>query len=161
MYLELKKSCETHNNWVTYVKKILYELGIGNIWENQDWLDLNPKYFLFIIKQRIFDQAKQNLLGIMYASPKGSLLFQYLSVSVELKKYLTQPIPFIYKKYIIRIRLSAYNLNIESDRYRNINRADRLCICCNQGEIEDDFHFVLYRPLFNDIRKSLIKPYYC
>ena len=53
-YLEMLKT--ESNNWVSGVRDILFELGFINVW-NEQTVNSN---LLPLIKQRIFDQAKQS-----------------------------------------------------------------------------------------------------
>ena len=48
------------DNWAGFVKNNLQRLGFDDIWASQNVV--NVKHFLARIKQRIFDQAKQDLL---------------------------------------------------------------------------------------------------
>ena len=44
--------------------------------------------------------------------------------------------------------------------YTLIDRDQRKCILCNLNDIEDEFHFVLKCPYYNDVRNALIPNYY-
>ena len=59
---------------------------------------------------------------------------------------------------VLRLRCSAHNLNIESMR-KDCSLEERVCIFCKQrGDVfvEDEFHFVVRCPLYNDERKSYL-----
>ena len=58
------------------------------------------------------------------------------------------------------MRLSAHKLQIEYGRYLNIDRQDRKCILCNLDVIEDEFHFILKCPVYDNLRRKYFKPYY-
>ena len=64
--------------------------------------------------------------------------------------------------FISRIRLSAHSLRIQTCRYsRNrLPRNERYCQCCNTLDIEDEYHFILICPCYNDIRMIYIKKYF-
>ena len=38
------------------------------------------------------------------------------------------------------------NLPVNTDRYKEVDRADRLCIKCNLKDIGDEFHYVFVAP---------------
>jgi len=61
---------------------------------------------------------------------------------------------------ITRLRLSAHNLCTATERYRNIERSQRLCLNCELVEVEDEYHFVLICPKYIEIRKKYIKKFY-
>ena len=49
---------------------------------------------------------------------------------------------------------------IEKDRYLNLERNQRVCSMCNSNDIEDEFHFILQCPAYNDLRKKFLKQRY-
>ena len=59
-----------------------------------------------------------------------------------------------YEKHRIqltRFRCSSHSLEIETARYNrnHIDRAERICKCCNMNMTEDEYHFLLICPLFS------------
>ena len=67
------------------------------------------------------------------------------------EKYL-QINNFKIRQSICKIRVSAHPLNIETGRYKNIIRSERKCTNCSEGDIEDEKHFVVDCPLYENIR---------
>ena len=49
---------------------------------------------------------------------------------------------------------------IEKGRYIDLARNHRICSLCNLNDIEDEFHFILRCPVYNDLRKMYLKPRY-
>ena len=149
---------EKHNdgkiNWVSEIHKLLTELGFTEIW-NKQYLDVS---FIPLIKQRIFDQEKQIVLGKISDSSK-CFLYRHLLYSYDMQLYLKKPIPKKLQNCISRFRLSSHSLSIETGRYHNIVQTNRLCPICHT-DIEDEFHFILKCPMYNDLRKLYIKPFY-
>jgi hypothetical protein len=62
------------------------------------------------------------------------------------------------RKLFTRLRISAHNLHIESGRYRSVKRENRFCHVCKTPVIEDEFHFILKCPVYDNIRKQHIQP---
>ena len=112
---------------------------MNDLWDNQYVLNVN-NVLLCEIKQRILDQAKQELDGTLNTSSKCRL-YKFVVSNVELQFYLQKGIPSIFRKCITRIRLSSHNLCIETGRYHGLNRNDRNCIMCDLNVIEDEFYF--------------------
>ena len=52
---------------------------------------------------------------------------------------------------ISKLRTSAHDLKIETGRHNRIPREQRVCVC---GEVEDEEYFLLYCPLYEDIRRD-------
>ena len=78
----------------------------------------------------------------------------------KLQNYLRQPLDVRYLKEITKIRICAHKINLEFGRHRNVERSERKCTFCNLNEIEDEYHFILQCPLYNEIRMKFIKAYY-
>ena len=68
-------------------------------------------------------------------------------------------IPFQYKKCISKLRLSSHCLSVETGRYKRIPLENRLCPLCSV-DIEDEFHFILICPHYQNLRVTLLKRYY-
>ena len=60
-----------------------------------------------------------------------------------------------------KFRLSSHDLEIERERYVNLDRNDRLCRSCNDNDIEHECHFLLVCQLYRDLRRKYLKAYYC
>ena len=56
------------------------------------------------------------------------------------------------RKTLVKLRISSHKLRIETGRYDNIPREERLCNLCNCNRIEDETHFSLDCPSFSSIR---------
>ena len=77
------------NNWVCYVRNELCRIGLNNLWHAHQPL---CKEHLVIIKQRLYDIAKQDFDEILHTSTKCNL-YQYLVPTFYIQTYLTKPIP--------------------------------------------------------------------
>ena len=49
---------------------------------------------------------------------------------------------------------------IEKGRYLHLERNERVCSMCNSNDIEDEFHFILRCPSYNELRKNYTKQRY-
>ena len=144
-----------NDKWILHIKNELTSLGLNYIWsENHVEFEV-----LSIIKQRLLDVHKQNILENITKSSKGHL-YQHLIDNFCLQTYLTKPIDKKYKRLITKFRLSNHLLNIEIGRHHKVSKSERLCTCCNLHDIEDEFHFILKCPLYSDLRKQFLKKYY-
>ena len=149
------KNPNDRNNWVCCLRNELFNLGLNDMWYNQSLLC--PEHVL-LFKQKLYDMTKQDFDSKLNASPK-CILYKYLVSNVCLQPYLCKPIPDLYKKSIVKLRLSSHNLAIEEGRYAHIERTSRYCKICFE-EMEDEMHFILVCPLYLNLRKELINPYY-
>ena len=58
---------------------------------------------------------------------------------------------------VTKLRLSAHKLNIETGRYTNTPRENRICTFCNDNAVEDETHFLRDCTLYNKIRESFMQ----
>ena len=85
-------------------------------------------------------------------------MYKYLVDNFCLQFYLEKSIPKLYKKCIIEIRVSSHNLCIELDRHKKISRDKKFCMTCI-STIEDEYHFILVCPVYNELRSKYLKKY--
>ena len=112
-----------------------------------------------VVKQILNDQFKQTLFSNMRNSSKASnyMLFKencdfedYLDILSD-KERIT----------LCKFRTTNQRLIIETGRWHNIDRDDRICTLCNAGLIGDEFHYLLECTYFNDDRKNFLGENYC
>ena len=115
---------------------------------------------LEVIKQRIFDTYYQS----WYAAINNSnrlMMYSIYKHEFSQETYLD----FISNRNIrtafSRFRLSSHDLAIESCRYDDTPRSDRLCKFCNLNVVENEYHFLLVCPLYIDIRRKYFNSYFC
>ena len=53
-----------------------------------------------------------------------------------------------------QLRFGILPLAIEVGRYHNTSEDDRLCEMCDLNEIENEVHFILYCPYYDDLRTA-------
>ena len=92
-------------------------------------------------KSRIDDRDKEKKLHL------------YAKVKTEFKIDDYLDIPSFRKRQIIsKFMCSNHTLRIETGRHEDIPREDRQCQFCNLGKIEDEDHFILECPMYEQIR---------
>ena len=69
--------------------------------------------------------------------------------------YITDPST---RKEVTRFRISAHSLRIETGRYKKLDRDKRICLMCNSGDVEDEFHFIIKCQAYLDIRNKYLQP---
>ena len=139
-----------NNVWLTNIKKELSNLGLNYLWNHKGNHDIYK-----IIEHRILDMHIQNIMCSLENSPK-CILYRHHVDSFCLQYYLTKPLDLYSKQLIARYRTSAHSLCIETGRHNNIPRNMRICKYCNLNDIEDEFHFILSCPLYNEIYQKVL-----
>ena len=101
---------------------------------------------------------KQSWLASLKNSSK---LIAYSKFKEEIypETYLFQIKDYKYRKCLAKIRCSNHKLSIEAGRYEGIDSQERLCRLCqriNIFDVEDECHFLLFCPLYNELRATYI-----
>ena len=58
------------------------------------------------------------------------------------------------RKTLVKLRIGNHKLEIETGRYDNTPRCERLCSLCDMNEIEDQIHFLLRCSKYSTIRNA-------
>jgi hypothetical protein len=86
--------------------------------------------------------------------------YLFLKTNFRLEKYLTLVKKYEYRSSICKLRTSAHRRFIETGRYTNITRNERICKNCTNQEIKDETHFLTRCPKFNGGREMIFSiPY--
>ena len=145
-----------NQNWASQIKSMLENLGLADLWVNQQFYHIS----LLEIKQRILDQYYQSWYSNLNNSQRLASYSRFKH-SFSLEPYLNNITNRKFKIALSKFRLSSHRLEIERGRYRNIPKTDRLCQFCSMNTIENEYHFLLICPLYTDLRRNYLKPYYC
>lgn len=92
--------------------KNLIDLDFNEIWNAQRC----NKGTLCVIKQRIFDKAKQEMFACIENSSKCSF-YRYLISHHCFQNYLIKPTPVKFQKCIFKIKMYSQNLAVEIGRF--------------------------------------------
>lgn len=140
------------NSWIKYVKHILDETGYSYIWtqqifQNSDWL-------IAAIKNRLCEQFVQEWHSLLQNSPKA-LNYRLFKDTFEFEHYLN----ILEDKDIYsfcKFRTSNHKLPIETGRWNNIDRENRVCTNCVSGCIGDEFHYIMECQFLSENRNRFI-----
>ena len=129
---------------------------MSGIWETHVFP--NEKWLVCAVKQKLKDifitnwhlQIDNSSSGVIYKLIKNTFAFENYLVTL----------PFKLRKALVQIRTRNNRLPIETGRWQQIPRDERICFLC-KANIGDEFHFILECKELNDVRKQYLKPYYC
>jgi hypothetical protein len=138
------------------VKNILQGTGMSYVWLSQNvpniyWLKNQVKLILI-------DQYKQSWQIATKKSSKGEYYIMYKDV-LRLEPYLLE-LPYKFRIWITRLRTANHKLPIETGRWQNIDKENRICTFCNTA-ICDELHFLLFCPSLNKQRSAILPQYFC
>ena len=107
-----------------------------------------------LFKIRVVDCAIHNLNEKVNKSSK-TLYYRHFKTRLDVERYLSIDLPYLYKRALFNSRCSGHSLNIETGRHQNIDRELKHCHYClksNIYSIEDELHMLLLCPLYSNLR---------
>ena len=144
-------------NWCSTVKTILSEGNNAQLWHNQ--VMTNKQYSSF--KEQLHQSFMMDCINKINDSTTNPKLRTYklLKEQFKLESYLTHPTNINHTLALLKFRISAHNLAIETGRYTKPKTPieNRLCIHCTQNEVETEKHFLLNCSLYNNERQNLLE----
>ena len=143
--------------WIKFTENIFHECGFSYIWDGQnfpheDWLKA-------VIKRRLMDQFIQNWFSKIIDSPKA-INYRIFKTKFEFEEYLNV---LEYKNAVLLCRFRTCNtkLPIETGRWLNIPRHDRVYILCNNRHIGDEYHYLLECQFVCSEEKRMFTKIFC
>ena len=138
------------SNWVSKVKTILYSFGFGYIWERQHNLCNIDKFiseFVFRLRANYEQEWHSSLVNSSkyssYSCYKTIFCVEFYVKDISISKF---------RSALSRFRCSLHQLQIETGRYINKPRSERLCKVCNDNYFENEFHFLLICKEYQNVR---------
>ena len=150
LYKYYKREIENHNNdgnnYISYIKNTLNNLGMSNIWmqqfENQNQNEIKDKINTKNILTRLTDIFSQTSIDTIQNTNNSKLHFlNYFKKEFKTENYLKIK-NFENRRALTKLRTSSHNLAIETGRWSKIERKNRLCEQCTENIIEDEIHFL-------------------
>ena len=147
---EADLSQNTSSNWSGTVKQILHDIGReGNI-ENFEKIDIS--YATEKFKELTNREFQENV----EVKPKLRS-YKLFKKHVETERYVTANLSKYERSLMAKLRSGTLQLAIETGRFRNIEIENRLCILCNQNQVENEIHFLCFCPFYHDLRQKLYR----
>jgi hypothetical protein len=110
----------------------------------------------FNLKNRIKDIFEQNIMYHFHIQTKikeGKLIFYGQLKDRYIKENYLNLKNVEYRKVLSNIRMSTHKIELETGRYKNIERENRLCKSCNMMKNETEENFLLDCTAYNHHRK--------
>ena len=144
-------------NWVSDVKSIFDDFGFSEVFINPTF-DL--KEFVPLLKERMIDCFKQEWFAKISNSTMLTL-YKHVKSNFKSEEYLDK-LPLLSRSYICKLGLQPipFRFRLEGFSRNNIPRNERLCQICQNGEIEDEFHFSLVCPKYEHLRRKYLDKYF-
>ena len=108
----------------------------------------------------IINNIKQNYISFWQHQIEHSSKLSFYSTfkkEYNLEKYLTIINDVNKRRSFTRFRISNHKLMVESGRYQNILREERICQICNLNEVETENHFLTSCNAYENIRQDFLE----
>lgn len=164
VYIVYQLLVDLHNSgfksWASEIYELL-NVVCPVAWENQRFVNMNEINQIYtVLCDNYIDMWRRGINDVIQ-NPKLRLYCTFKS-EFQIEPYLVNIKEFKLRKVLSRFRLSNHELNIEKGRYHKIPKESRYCEVCSKNEfVEDECHFLLYCPSYNDVRQEFFKIYEC
>ena len=85
--------------------------------------------------------------------------YRQFKTEFKVEPYVMEIMSVAMRDSMAKFRSGTAPIHLETGRYMNIREADRLCLICNQGTIENELHTLTECAAFTDIRNHAISSF--
>jgi hypothetical protein len=142
--MEYNKNTE----WCKSVKTIFEEIGMVNKYMNQEICCLNT------VKNLLVDLENENWKNEVQVKSKLRT-YKLIKTEVGQEDFIKTTLSRVARSILFRLRSGVLPLKIETGRFRSVPSDKRICELCNLNEIENEIHFVIKCPLYEDLRQTM------
>ena len=84
-------------------------------------------------------------------------LYSKLKTDIMHENYLQEVTNYHHRRSLTKFRIGAHSLTIETGRYSQARVPQNQRFCCNNGDIENEEHFLLVCKSFEEYRNKLME----
>ena len=150
----LKNNGMQCSKWLNYIESIFNDIGLSYIFTNQTgYIDVN------YVTQLLQDQFIQKWFSDITNASRGEF-YSLFKKEFNLEKYLLK-LPEQKRVWITKLRTSNLRIPVETGRWSNVPRPERICTLCNT-HIGDEFHVLFTCPnaTIVELRNMFLPDYY-
>ena len=148
---------ERISEWLLYVKKILDETGMSDVWMSQGQ-NITTDCLKYNVSQILKDQFQQEWRANIFDSSKCSN-YRIFKTNFGFEDYLVNLLPKT-RVLFTKFRCRNHKLPVESGIYTGVIKEERICMLCNMQDVGDEFHYIFKCEHFRNQRRELLKYYY-
>ena len=157
-YWALLDKVNLQDDWICSIKNIIGSSGLCHFWNDQKLLQkLNPKEIaktIASITKSFKDQFLQN--AISEISDQNKLhLYKNIGQSFKLAPHLAALNSRNERSLITKLRLGSLKLEIETGRWKKMDKNERFCKLCANSKVETESHFLFDCPALEQTRQPL------
>lgn len=159
VYNEMKSRipADIRNIYCLTKLKLLFEShGFAEVWMYPDSVNVNA--FISVLKTKLIDTFLVKIRNGLHLST-SMVLYKELCPDFEISPYLLNINNRKHKNSLVKLRLSSHQLQVETGRHTGVERQNRKLTFCTTSDIEDEYHFVLICPIYQQLRTQYISRY--
>ncbi len=141
-------SLNNKSNFSAQIKQICCEVGLKTCFTNTTKIDLST------VREKLVDKFAQDWFNSTQNMNKLDI-YRSIKKDFGVEKYLELNLSKYEKSLLSQLRYGVLPLRIETGRFVNESREDRICCLCDSNCIEDQLHFVFHCPLYDIHRNEL------
>ena len=141
-------------NYISCIEQILIEIGLPYLWRTQNADSIGKPLFKNYIKTKLQDLFIQQWHSRI---DNGGIftIYRMLKSNFSRSPYL-QILNNNCAIAIARFFTTNNNLPVNTERYKEVERKNRLCNKCSLKDIGDEFHYIFCCPFFDNKRKETL-----
>ncbi|CAG2231457.1 unnamed protein product [Mytilus edulis] len=149
-----EKEKNRRNSWALEIKTILGKCDLLNHYNMSSYFGMSNKNFLGLVKHRLTTIAAENWKAECAGMPK---LRTYIKIKSDYCQEPTLLKTLSTKKRAVlsKLRSGTFPIEIEKGRYRQLPVERRICKLCTKQAIEDEIHFVIKCPAYDQERQTM------
>ena len=149
-----------HSPYIVYIKSLLNDLGLHGIWLNQENLTFSLTWFKEKVKRCLMDQYIQKWQAeIFYVNRSIYWNYRMYKNNFACEHYF-EMLPTSYIILLTRFRTLNNRLPVQTERFRDTPRHERICTKCDTNDVGDEYHMLFVCPHFKIQRSLYISPKY-
>ena len=141
------------NSWYAFIDKLH---SIFNF--NVDLTRIGKHKFRLLCNKSIMNHYVKDWYSSLHLYSEGKLS-TYVKIKQKwgFESYLSVVRNFDYRRSMCKIRISSHSLKIETGRFTNTPRNERLCTKCSSNTIENELHFLITCVKYDCERQEIFK----
>ncbi len=150
---DMQLSCRLKDTWCNDVKRIFDDGGVVRYFNPDVTKTTSSRRLVQTVKAALTEKWYQQWSTELQQSAKLRT-YRTFKNSVAAEEYLLKHLTIKQRSATARFRCGSFPLAIELGRYRRpmTPLENRVCRVCNDGQVEDERHFLLHCSKYDDIR---------
>ena len=141
--------CIKEGPWFKAVRKIFEDIDMAEI------CNLKTSCNITLCEEVLKKQYSDKWIDLIKSKPKLRT-YANLKMNFETEKYVKLNLSRSQRSFAAQIRSGTLPLNIETGRFVGKAVEERICNQCQDNEIETEYHFLFYCPLYDAKRRDFL-----